>query len=85
MPANVKGDMEQAISALRDAVKGEDVQRIKQATERLGQASMRLTEALAGAGAQGAQGAEASSSSDEKPDVVDAEFEEVDKRDRKAG
>jgi hypothetical protein len=32
----------------------------------------------------GAQGADTGSGSDEKPEVVDAEFEEVDKRDRKA-
>src|SRR5882672_8170675 len=84
VPAGVKTDMEQAVSALRDAMTGEDVQRIKQATERLSQASTRLSEALARAGAQGgAQGANASSSSEDKPDVVDAEFEEVDKRNRK--
>jgi molecular chaperone DnaK len=80
VPADVKTDMEQAISALRDAIKGEDLQRIKQATERLAQASMRLGEAASRAGEQGG-----TPGSEEKPDVVDAEFEEVDKRNRKTG
>ena len=38
-PAALKTEIEQAVSALKDAMKGEDVQRIKQATERLGQTS----------------------------------------------
>jgi molecular chaperone DnaK len=80
-PAALKSEIEQLIAALRDAMKGEDLQRIRQATERLSQAALRLAES-ARAGAAGA--AEASGGPDE-PGVVDAEFEEVDKRDRKAG
>jgi molecular chaperone DnaK len=81
-PAALKTEIEQAVSALKDAMKGENVQQIKQATERLGQTSMRLAEAVSqpapgpGAGGAGPQPSE--------PGVVDAEFEEVDKRDRKA-
>ena len=79
-PPALKSEIEQALSALKDAMKGEDVQRIKQATERLGQTAMRLAEAAsqpaAGTGDAGPQSSE--------PGVVDAEFEEVDKRDRKA-
>ncbi|HEY3640269.1 MAG TPA: molecular chaperone DnaK [Xanthobacteraceae bacterium] len=80
-PASLKTEIEQAVSALRDAIKGEDVQRIHQATERLNQSAMRLAEALSRSTAQagGAAGAQAQGD----PDVVDAEFEEVD-RDRKA-
>jgi molecular chaperone DnaK len=82
-PPNVKSEVEEAVSQLKEAIKGDDVQRIKQATERLSQAALRLGEAMqhaaasdaGGSGAAGAQG---------QPDVVDAEFEEVDKRDRKA-
>jgi molecular chaperone DnaK len=80
-PAALKTEIEQAVSALRDAMNGEDVQRIKQATERLSQLATRLAEAMsqpaaaAGAGSGGTQS---------EPGVVDAEFEEVDKRDRKA-
>ncbi len=82
VPAGVKSEVEQAVATARDAMASEDVQRIRQAIERLNQASSHLNEATARAGAQGA---EPSSGSDEKPEVVDAEFEEVDKRDRKAG
>jgi molecular chaperone DnaK len=80
-PASLKTEIEQAVSALKDAMKGEDVQRIKQATERLGQTSMRLAEAVSQPAAAGADAAGPQSS---EPGVVDAEFEEVDKRDRKA-
>jgi molecular chaperone DnaK len=81
VPANLKTEIEQAISGLKDAMKGDDVQRIRQASERLGQIAQRLGETLNRAGAE----ASASSGSQSEPGVVDAEFEEVDKRDRKAG
>jgi molecular chaperone DnaK len=81
VPANLKTEIEQAISGLKDAMKGDDGQRIRQASERLGQIAQRLGEALNRAGAE----ASASSGSQSEPGVVDAEFEEVDKRDRKAG
>ena len=79
-PAARKTEIEQAVSALKDAMKGEDVQRIKQATERLGQTAMRLAEAAS----QPASGAGGAAAQPSEPGVVDAEFEEVDKRDRKA-
>ena len=50
-PASVKSEIEQLIAALRDAMKSEDVQRIRQATERLAQAALRIAEAGAAAGA----------------------------------
>jgi molecular chaperone DnaK len=81
VPANLKTEIEQAISGLKDAMKGDDGQRIRQASERLGQIAQRLGEAFNRAGAE----ASASSGSQSEPGVVDAEFEEVDKRDRKAG
>jgi molecular chaperone DnaK len=77
---NVKSEVEQAVSALKDAMKGEDVGRIMQATARLSQAAMRLGEATSSAAADSGPG----SGAQDEPGVVDAEFEEVDKRDRKA-
>jgi molecular chaperone DnaK len=65
-------------------MKGEDAGRIKQATEQLSQTATRLAEARAAAGAGADAGASAGGSTQEQPGVVDAEFEEVDKRDRKA-
>ena len=80
--AGQKSEIEQAIAALRDVMKGEDMQRIRQATERLSQAAMRLAEAAHQPGAQSRAGGGGAQS---EPGVVDAEFEEVDKRDRKTG
>jgi molecular chaperone DnaK len=77
-PAELRTEVETAINSVKEAMKGEDAQRIRQATERLLQVSIRLGEAVhqAGAGADsGSQG---------EPGVVDAEFEEAD-GDRKAG
>ena len=82
VPAGLKTEAEQAISAVKDAMAGEDVGRIRQAIERLMQTATRLAEA-AGRASEGA-GAGPGSSSQGGPEVVDAEFEEVDKRDRKA-
>jgi molecular chaperone DnaK len=83
VPASQKSEIEQAIATLRDAMKGEDVQRIQQATERLSHTAMHLAEAASQAAAQASAGA--GSGAQSEPGVVDAEFEEVDKRDRKAG
>jgi molecular chaperone DnaK len=84
VPADVKSNVEQSVSALKDAMSGEDIQRIKQATERVSQAAVRIAEAMSQATA-GAGSAPASAQQGDHPNVVDAEFEEVDKRDRKAG
>jgi molecular chaperone DnaK len=81
VPPDVKSEVEQTVSALKDAIKGEDVQPVKQATERLSQVAMRIGEAMSRA----ASGAEAGAGPQGDQGVVDAEFEEVDKPDRKAG
>jgi molecular chaperone DnaK len=81
VPPNVKRELEQAVSTAKDAIKGEDIQRLKQATERLSQVAMRIGEAMSRA----ASGAEAGAAPQGDQGVVDAEFEEVDKPDRKAG
>jgi molecular chaperone DnaK len=83
LPANVKGEIEQAISSTREAMQADDIQRIRQASERLTQASQRLGEAVNRAAAQANQSA--ASGAQGEPEVVDAEFEEVDKGNRKAG
>jgi molecular chaperone DnaK len=83
VPADVRSEVEQAVSAVKEAMKGENVDQIKQATSRLSQALMRLGEATQQTTA--AADGRAGGSSQAEPGVVDAEFEEVDKRDRKAG
>jgi molecular chaperone DnaK len=68
-------------------MKGEDVKSIKQATDRLTQAATKLGEAMNAAASNSAAAAGGSAqggSAQGEADVVDAEFEEVDKRGRKA-
>jgi molecular chaperone DnaK len=81
VPANLKSEVEQAVSALKDAVKGEDTERIRDATSRLAQAATRLAEAAHSGPTQPDQGGAPRGD----PNVVDAEFEEVDNRSRKTG
>jgi molecular chaperone DnaK len=86
VPATLRMEIEQAISSTREAIKGEDAQRIRTATERMMQSAQRLTEALArGAGSAGAGPGAGGSQSSGGPDVVDAEFEEADEGGRKTG
>jgi len=80
VPPDVKTEVEQAVAALKDAVKGEDLQRIRQAIQRTTQAASRLAEAMSRAGTAQPSGSGTSSGTDSEPGVVDAEFEEVDKR-----
>ena len=79
-----KGQIEEAIKALKTALEVEDLSAIKEKTENLMQASMKLGEAMYKAQAEAAQaaGAEQGASTDsaEQPQdekVVDADFEEV--------
>jgi molecular chaperone DnaK len=77
--AAVKGDVEKAIAAAKEAIASEDTDRIKQATTALAQVAMKIGEAIysaqGGAAASGeAGGAESKSEGD---NVVDADFEEV--------
>jgi len=75
-----KTAIEAAIASLKDAVKGDDAEAIKEKTNTLAQASMKLGEAMYKA--QQSEGAAADAAADGagKPDdnVVDADFEEVD-------
>jgi molecular chaperone DnaK len=85
VPPDVKTEVDQAVAALKDAVKGEDLPRIRQAIQRTTQAASRLAEAMSRAGtAAEPSGSGTSSGTDSEPGVVDAEFEEVDERKRKA-
>ena len=92
--ANDKQTVETAVSELRTALEGEDLDDIKQKTEALSQASSKLGEAMyrnaqENQGAEGAagDGAHASGGDGQQSgeDVVDADFEEVDDNDQKRG
>src|ERR1700726_2487806 len=84
IPANDRTSVEEAIKALREVTSGEDAEAIKAKTETLGQASMKLGEAMykqsqesAASGAAGT-GPGGDGAGGRKDDVVDAEFTEVD-------
>ena len=77
-----------AITALKTALEGEDVEAIKGRRNELAQASMKLGEAMyksqqaeAAAGAEGGEGVQAK----KDEDVIDADFKEVDGADKKKG
>jgi molecular chaperone DnaK len=71
--------IENALSDLKEALKGQDVDAIKAKAQTLATASMKLGEAMYNAQQQGGDGGgDAGGSSDQKDDVVDAEFTEVD-------
>lgn len=82
-----KTQIETAVSALEEAVKGDDKEAIETKTQELIQASAKLMEvAQAKAAAEGAgAGPEATDAGAQQPadDVVDAEFEEVKEDDKK--
>jgi molecular chaperone DnaK len=74
--------IENAISDLKTALEGDDKEAIEKKTAALGEASGSLAQKLyAEQAAQSAEGAEGETGSTDE-DVVDAEFEEVDKDDR---
>ena len=80
IPPAEKSDVEGALGDARAAIDKQDVEAISRASERLGQAAMKMGEALykaaqAEAEAEAAGGGEGGKSND---DVVDADFEEVD-------
>ncbi|WP_232628400.1 molecular chaperone DnaK [Methylobacterium sp. Leaf118] len=79
-----KGAIESAITALRTALEGEDVEGIKARTNDLMQASMKLGEAMYAASQnEGAPGEGPAASAEKKDDVIDADFQEVDDKDQK--
>ncbi len=77
-----KPDIEKAIAAVKDAVKGEDAEAIKSATNDLAQAAMKIGEAVyatnqAGGGAEAGPQGGAQAGAKSGDHVVDADFEEV--------
>ena len=89
VPAAEKENIEKAVADLKEAMNGDDADKINQKSEALMQVSMKLGEALykdqgtAGATASdagtSAGAGEGAAAGDNKEDVVDADFEEVKK------
>jgi molecular chaperone DnaK len=85
--AQEKGEAEAAVAAAKSALEGTDLEAMKQASERLSQAAMKIGEAMYKAQAEaGAQPGGDAAAPGGKPDdkVVDAEFEEVDDKKKKS-
>jgi molecular chaperone DnaK len=88
--AQEKGEAEAAVAAATSALEGTDHAALKQASERLSQAAMKIGEAVYKAQAEaapqtppeGGAGPSAGAKPDDK--VVDAEFEEVDEQKKKS-
>ncbi len=76
-----KSAIEAAVAALRTALEGEDVEAIKAKTTELGQAGMKLGEAMYADSQAAAEGG--GEAEDKNEDVVDVDFEEVDDDDQK--
>ena len=81
-----KAAIEAALAALKDAAKTDDAEKIKETTNALMQASMKLGEAIYGANKAGGDGDQAAGAAEGGPkggaksggeNVVDADFEEV--------
>ncbi|MDB5367897.1 MAG: dnaK [Rhodospirillales bacterium] len=76
-PADQRSEVEQAVAAAKEAIAGDDIPRIQQATQTLEQAAMKLATVVPPVPTE-------PPSESGGPNVIDAEFEETDKRDRKA-
>ncbi|BDG74862.1 molecular chaperone DnaK [Roseomonas fluvialis] len=89
VPPGEKTEVEEALSAARAAIEKQEVEAINAASERLGQAAMKMGEAIYKASAEQkpeagpAGGAPGGGSAPGGDKVVDAEFEEVDPNKRK--
>ncbi|HBK06576.1 MAG TPA: molecular chaperone DnaK, partial [Acetobacteraceae bacterium] len=86
--AQERGEAEAAIAAAKSALEGTDTEALKQASDRLSQAAMKIGEAMykaeAAAGQQPPGGGDAGSQAPHDDNVVDAEFEEVDDKKKKS-
>ena len=78
LPGDDKVKIEQAVSELEIAAKGEDKAAIEEKTKALIDASAKLMEIARQQAQAGAAGADAAQDAGKNDDVVDAEFEEVD-------
>jgi molecular chaperone DnaK len=80
---STKRDIDKAIKNLKKAMEGEDTEEIKRLSDELTQASHKLAETMYSRASQGAQAGEDSGGPTAEPrkddDVVDADFEEVNK------
>ncbi|MCA3623704.1 MAG: molecular chaperone DnaK [Methylobacterium sp.] len=83
LPEAEKSGAEAAIQSLRDALAGEDAEMIGQRTQALMQAAMKIGEMIYKAEQENAAKADAEKDGVKTEDVIDAEFKDVSKDDKK--
>ncbi len=76
VPADVKSDIEARVAEVKSAAQGEDVDKIKAATEALGLAIQKIGASVYEQGQAAGSGEAGPSSNDAGPDVVDGEVKE---------
>jgi molecular chaperone DnaK len=84
IPAGDKANIESAIAALKGVLSGDNTAEIAAKTQALVQASMKIGEALYGGAPQGDAGGAGGQAQPGQEGVVDAEFEEVDGKNKKS-
>ncbi|MGW2377491.1 Hsp70 family protein, partial [Kitasatospora sp. NPDC001683] len=83
LPADVKSEVESALTELKEKLKGQDTAAIRTASEKLAQVSQKLGQAIYAQAAPGAPSGGAGGPQADEEEVVDAEI--VDEEERKGG
>ena len=80
IPANLASEIQGRVDAVKNALKGTDIDQIKHAASELNTYMQKIGEAMQGAGAQGGPqaGPQQGPSAEKKPDIEEAEVEIVD-------
>jgi molecular chaperone DnaK len=76
VPADLKSEVEAKVADVRSAAQGEDIEKIKSATDVLGQAIQKIGASVYGQGQAPTEGEAGSSSTETGPDVIDGEVKE---------
>ncbi|UPK19201.1 molecular chaperone DnaK [Bradyrhizobium sp. 131] len=85
IPAELKGEVGQLITRVKDTMQGEDIGRVREAVAQLEQAGQRLAGVQQHGSGAGSSQSSGTSGGHGDADVIDAEFEELDDKDRKTG
>lgn len=85
IPAALKDEVGQLITRVKDAMQGDDIGRVREAVAQLEKAAQRLAEIQQHGSGAGSSQSSGTSGDRGDADVIDAEFEELDDKDRKTG
>ncbi|MCK1537490.1 MULTISPECIES: molecular chaperone DnaK [unclassified Bradyrhizobium] len=85
IPAALKAEVGQLITRVKDAMQGDEIGRVREAVAQLEKAAQRLAEIQQHGSGAGSSQSSGTSGDRGDADVIDAEFEELDDKDRKTG